>query len=575
MCRPLSDDAVKAMLGPALPPNASIRSVKPIWSFRPQRIFEVALSTGQTLHLTLPPISTMRPLRSEQFLLESEATTIRWIHEALEKEQRQPSPDPPSPVTKTHPNDAITTITAVLPTLLHHRPSSHAVYSAIRGTPLCLLSPTPSPAAQRKINAQLGRLFRSLATLSSPTGRFGPVAAVVQPSSRQSPSPSSATRKPITTTGEAGSSPPLLQQPPPLPKVLIEGGLSATSGADSWRVAFQSMLESVLRDGEDMMVAMSYATIRRHVKRLGYVLDEVRRARLVVLDGGEAGNVLVVDDDDGMETEGEGGWRRVTGLRSWGRAIFGDPLLAGVWSDPLEGGVGEGFMDGFCGDEELDGQREEEEDGAEADPGAADTDTTTADATTAEGSTTTTDPAPSTTSFSSDTKKPLRPNAPNLPYPLPAEIIDSPSTAYIRILLYQLYHAISHIVREYYRPRQLAVSTYPFSSLSTTTLSSETPSTAGAAAAAAATSSSSGQTSTGPTTTSSPPPSAETPPPPELQARKKLNEVLKKLADIPDDVFLRELGLASEGGASGGKRRARGDGEMSPAKRVRGDEEDW
>lgn len=145
---------------------------------------------------------------------------------------------------------------------------------------------------------------------------------------------------------------------------------------------------------------------------------------------------------------------KLTGLRDWSSAIFGDPLLATIFSDPLQQPPSPHFLEGFNGEE--------------PDP----------------------DPNP-------------RHLPPNLGYPLDRTIIEDIDTAWIRLLFYQIYHAVARIVTEFYRPRQDS--------------------------------------------------SAR-----ELEGRRKLNEVLARLAEVPDDAK---------------KRHQRPSGEMSPAKRVRGGED--
>ena len=144
---------------------------------------------------------------------------------------------------------------------------------------------------------------------------------------------------------------------------------------------------------------------------------------------------------------------KLAGLRDWSSCVFGDPLLATVFSDPLlqdqqkqpSAAFLQGFNDGTPGD------------------------------------------SPSS---------PAR----RLPFPLNRDIIQDMDTAWIRLLLYQVYHAVARIVREFYRPR-------PDSSVR------------------------------------------------ELEARRSLNEVLAKLAEVPDDAK---------------RRHQRPSGEMSPAKRSKG-----
>ncbi|KAH6649639.1 hypothetical protein F5144DRAFT_12927 [Chaetomium tenue] len=487
MCQPPTDDVARDMLGPVVPDHIVPGKFQLVPSVRPLRIYEVPIPGGKTLHLVLPPISMWRPLRAEQGMLSSEATTVRWIRETLARatattEQKASSS---SSVTR----DITTSLLPLLPTLLRHGRETHlpnssfAVYEPVNGTPLSLLSSEPTPTARREIDCQLGALFRDLNTLTSPTGRFGPLAAVIDPSSGPG------TPQPAGSRGKT----------PRLPQVLTESGLSATGGAGTWSVAFHSMMEGVLRDGEDMAVVISYPTIRRHFRRLGYLLDDVTTGRLVIVEGAGRGNVLVEDvggqqedaergkevGDDGKESgknkgkatdekvvaEGEDNEEKgepdttqkrdtqsqqnlkLTGLRDWSSAIFGDPLLASVFSDPHQPLPSSAFLEGF--------------NGKKPDPSAD----------------------------SRHTK---------LPYPLNPTTIENSDTAWIRLLFYQVYHTVTRIVSEFYRPRQDS--------------------------------------------------SAR-----ELEARKKLNEVLAKLAEVPDNTK---------------KRHQRPSGEMSPAKRLRGAEDE-
>ena len=89
--------------------------------------------------------------------------------------------------------------------------------------------------------------------------------------------------------------------------------VASNQGHKSWQEAFVAMLESVLMDGEDMMISLPYSQIREHVSRTKNVLDSITEARLVVLGFGEPENVLI----DRRTNE-------VTGLLDFGRAIWGD-----------------------------------------------------------------------------------------------------------------------------------------------------------------------------------------------------------------------------------------------------------
>ncbi|SPO01327.1 uncharacterized protein DNG_04003 [Cephalotrichum gorgonifer] len=142
-----------------------------------------------------------------------------------------------------------------------------------RGSPLAGLSPPLTPSGRRAVNFQNGRLLRRLSEIRSPSGMFGPALGVL---GRRAPSPPS-----------RGAGPP-------------GGGGSASArawepgGSSTWATAFAALLEGVLRDGEDMRVTLPYSTIRQHFWRLEHLLCAVTNACLVVVDAGEDDNTLVV-----------------------------------------------------------------------------------------------------------------------------------------------------------------------------------------------------------------------------------------------------------------------------------------
>ncbi|OJD34648.1 aminoglycoside phosphotransferase protein [Diplodia corticola] len=95
--------------------------------------------------------------------------------------------------------------------------------------------------------------------------------------------------------------------------------VAAGRGSGSWREAFLLLLEAVLRDAEDMLIALPYDFIRSLVQAQQATLDGVRTPVLVAMDAGRAGNVQV----DEVR-------RCVSGLVGWGNSVWGDALLAGV-----------------------------------------------------------------------------------------------------------------------------------------------------------------------------------------------------------------------------------------------------
>ncbi|MCJ1256747.1 hypothetical protein MMC24_004571 [Lignoscripta atroalba] len=93
------------------------------------------------------------------------------------------------------------------------------------------------------------------------------------------------------------------------PVVLVASG----EGFESWREAYISMLESALRDAEDLLVNLPYAQIREQVRRAQGALDEVQEARLVILGLPNSSNVLI-----DVRT------KELTGVIDFKRAVWGD-----------------------------------------------------------------------------------------------------------------------------------------------------------------------------------------------------------------------------------------------------------
>ena len=107
----------------------------------------------------------------------------------------------------------------------------------------------------------------------------------------------------------------------------------AGTGHASWREAYTALLESALRDAEDMLVSLPYDSIRYYTAAQARALDAVTEPRLVALAAGDARNVLVDERT-----------RQVTGLLGWADVVWGDPLMAGVFSS-----ASDAFWDGYGG----------------------------------------------------------------------------------------------------------------------------------------------------------------------------------------------------------------------------------
>lgn len=91
------------------------------------------------------------------------------------------------------------------------------------------------------------------------------------------------------------------------------GLVKAGRGFDTWREAFTAMLESLLMDGEDIMVNIPYFHLREAISRWDRHLDDVTEARLIIPSLCEPEKVMV----DCKRNE-------VTGLLDFGRAFWGD-----------------------------------------------------------------------------------------------------------------------------------------------------------------------------------------------------------------------------------------------------------
>lgn len=94
------------------------------------------------------------------------------------------------------------------------------------------------------------------------------------------------------------------------------------AGRPSWREAFCSLVEGVLRDAEDMFIHLPYSEIRQELSRLAPALEDVSLPRLVVVDFGRPSHVLV-DEESGQ----------LSGIVDFSSAMWGDVLMAEVFAD--------------------------------------------------------------------------------------------------------------------------------------------------------------------------------------------------------------------------------------------------
>ncbi|KAK7428674.1 hypothetical protein QQZ08_004768 [Neonectria magnoliae] len=422
------DRLVRSLLS-GFSPGLSVQELEAVPSARLQLLYNVKVSDGPSLLFALPPPAVMRLLRSEKSSIGSEAAVLKWLS-GLTKGKKMPA--------AVASRDAVVAAKALgessgsqgtpnmlseyLPVLVRHesmaggRTVEYNLSRPPRGVAISSLARPLSPRERRMVDFQIGQLLRRISEQSSPTRRFGIAADVL--------------------------SVPLSSCQPHR----FEGGLHTTKGADSWSVAFHALLESVLRDGEDLAIMINYGTIRQHFGRFRHLLDAVTQPRLVVVDAGEDINTLVSrssktgqrvtsradgvydkqqdtkrarktpfrskinrtsadtpDESDGTNSEDgdiytamaetQGNCQiEVTGLRQWTNCIFGDPLIASVFSKVPS----RDFWHGF--------DRPLSDDGDES----------------AES---------------------------------PSSVVEDEPNAHIRLLLYKCYHAVVAVVREFYRPQ--------------------------------------------------------------------------------------------------------------------------
>ncbi|KAF2122427.1 hypothetical protein BDV96DRAFT_608490 [Lophiotrema nucula] len=105
----------------------------------------------------------------------------------------------------------------------------------------------------------------------------------------------------------------------------------AKKGNSSWREAFLALLESSLRDAEDMLVTVPYDSVRYYIGKHSHLLDEVTEPRLVSFDVCEPDNVML---DEAT--------KQVTGLVGFSNVVWGDPLMSGGIADGSDA-----FFEGF------------------------------------------------------------------------------------------------------------------------------------------------------------------------------------------------------------------------------------
>ncbi|KAI1773720.1 hypothetical protein F4818DRAFT_99644 [Hypoxylon cercidicola] len=428
-------EAIRLVFRNALP-NVTVESINALPSRRLLRFFNIKVSDGRTLLLSLPPSPTLRLLRSERTMNLSEIAVTQWIletvlvsssqaggpvHESLGTHRHIESQSwrDEQPTAFRGTQEPKESILRYLPILVAHSASSAElgspfnVFEVTRGDSIAELATPLTKSEKQTVDFQRGQFVRQLSEFTSPDGFFGPAMAVIGPQS---------TDVDLQKSQQANI---------------------GSRGPRTWRQAFHSLLEGVLRDAEDMAVTISYEPIRGYFNRLAHFLDGVTVARLVILDASDESNVLISRSTKPTEksnerrpspiasqqtkqsetgappeifessgyTEGDDGGNlpnpsqptvNVTGLRDWSNCIFGDPLMAEVFNR----GPTTEFLRGF------------------RQPQGANLDTPTA----ASGEEV----------------------IDEIPYD--EGLIEDRESAATRLLLYECYHATVEVVKSFYRP---------------------------------------------------------------------------------------------------------------------------
>ena len=288
-------------------PDATLGPVEELSSPQLPRLYKLTMSDERQLLLSFAPSLAVRLLRHEATLLSSEATLLNFVagsERGSERTTLSTSGDTHGP----------TILSRLIPILIKHSSNNremaypYSIFEPVAGAPLSTLAIYLSKSERKIVDKQLGLMARSLASLTSPSGTFGLVNRVlVDPFATKGP----ATRERLDSR--------------------------------TWSEGFNTLLEGILRDGEDMAVVLPYSVIRQHFQRLSWRLDAITTPRLVILDIGADTNVMV------ERTPTDVGETKLTGLRTWSQGVFGDPLVSNCFDD-----ASEGFMEGWKeGGEEI------------------------------------------------------------------------------------------------------------------------------------------------------------------------------------------------------------------------------
>ncbi len=341
------ENSLKKVITNAVP-GTQVRSLQASASPGLHQVYRATTHDGASIQCSLPLSPNRRVLRCEYGSIRSEAAILQWLFGLRERAPEVGS----SKVISVDFEDKkelrnkirAHAISRYLPKLLEHGVAGtmqrlqYNIIAPCPGRVLSTLDFALTAEDRRSVDFEIGQMLRSISLLRSPTSRFGNAENMLPPV----PQRSNCEQR--------------------------QASVQASSETFTrWSDAFGEMLHCAIQDAQSNQITASYDSIRRFLSRFTHVLDTVVEPRLVLVDAGLDKNVLVamqevesnnpVPSGNGSDTsevsESTGiidsspsmaPGIRVTGVREWVKAIFGDPLL----SIMLCQAPSEYLMSGFC-----------------------------------------------------------------------------------------------------------------------------------------------------------------------------------------------------------------------------------
>ncbi|KAG9250154.1 uncharacterized protein F5Z01DRAFT_630183 [Emericellopsis atlantica] len=349
-------------------PSLSVVDVGSTASTDAQMLRSVRLVDGRRLLIHLPSWYR-RPLQHELGSITQELLNICWLqslpkYRSKNQDRGQAalfSSRPWPPIEATNFTKDVTNtnhLTGFLPIILHHEYSTSATQRSMDfeimlsepplGTSIPELEEALSQRERMSCDWQTGQLFRRIASNISPTGYFGPPAHVL----------AEHTSMPWLSDSMAGTY------------------LRSDIGYPSWSEAFGELFYTALEEAGRSRITLPSHKLHVAFERFRPAFDVVKRPSLVAIDGCEDSQVLVLrrkeskrypnskpgvseasedeSTDDAFINIGSFSTDvKVTGLKSWGHFVFGDPLFATCFLNTASDALIKGMNTAFSADDPL------------------------------------------------------------------------------------------------------------------------------------------------------------------------------------------------------------------------------